>query len=220
MLRLTLVVWLLLGLPSLAAEPPVYGTYRFVEKVLLTPERGTNVKRCRRFVDSPSVALLWGNEHQQEFDDAVASINAALVPTRVSLRTTLPTSADVQIKCFFASGPADYARIRQANWLQTPPRDWVWDMNWDASSRIGKGYVLMNIQGCDPATVRYRTTRALLGALGFYGWCPEVTNSIFSGQRQVLTPIDQQLIAFFYGHVQPDAKDWELRKAVDQFWNK
>jgi hypothetical protein len=218
-----LVAFLSMGFSAfqaLGAAPVVEGSYRFVEDVLLISERGTNVKRCRRFVDSPSVALLWGQQHQTQFDDAVKTINEALAPTKFSLRTMLPASAEVQVKCFYAGGPADYARIRQSYWLQTPPDAWTWDVSWDAYSRLTKGFVLINIQGCDDETIRYRSIRALLGAIGVNGWSSAVRNSIFSGQSKSLTPADRRLINFFYGHVSPNAQAWELRNAFDQFWAK
>jgi hypothetical protein len=215
------VLWLTFGSSALATEPPVYRSYRFIQDVLITAERSTNEKQCRRFTDSPSVALLWGKEHQKEFDEAVTAINEALAPTRFSLRTMLPSSAEVQVKCFFAAGYPDYVHIRERYWLQTPtPHDWTWEMSWDESSRLTKGYVLINVAGCNKDVIRYRATRALLGAIGFNGWSSAEPDSIFSGQRRNITAIDRRLISFFYGHVPPDSGAAELRKAFDQFWSK
>jgi hypothetical protein len=143
-----------------------------------------------------------------------------LLPTKFSLRTMLPDSAEVQVKCFYTAGPADHIKVRQWYWLQTPPHEWTWDVSWDQSSRLTKGFVLINIERCNNETIRYRTTRALLGAIGLNGWSADVEDSIFSGHRLTLTATDQALVRFFYGHVRPHAQAYELRNAFDQFWSK
>jgi hypothetical protein len=178
------------------------------------------MKRCRRFTDSPSVALLTGREHSAEFEEAVRAINEALAATKFSLRIVVPGASDAQIKCFYAADFAQYTSIRQSYWLQTPPDNWTWDFSWDQNSGLTKGFALITIQGLGAETIRYRTIRALLGTIGLNGWSSAVRDSIFSWQRQSLTATDRKLINFFYGHVQPNAQAYELRQAFDRFWKE
>lgn len=222
LMSFVLAIWIGLGTTAGGEEPPLYRRYRFIQDVLLSENRYTSEKECRRFVDSPSVALVWRSEHKKEFDDAVSAINGALTPTGFSLRSMPPDSAEVRIKCFLASDHADYVRIRGWYALKgsTPADDWIWEMSWDPSSRLTKGYVVVNIAGCSNDVIRYRLIRGLLGALGLDGWSSAEHDSIFSGEQQSLTAIDRHLISFFYSHVRPGADAAELRKSFDQFWTK
>ena len=202
------------------ADEKIYGSYRFVEDVLLTKELPSNENLCRRFTDSPAVGLILPHGHQEVFEAAVGEINAALAPTKFSLRSVFPATAKPQIKFFYVNSPSQYIWVKRNYGFESPAGEYAWHLRWDEGSRLTEGFAIVSDAGATDEILRYRTLRCLLGVLGFNGTSPAIKESVFSGRPGRLSGTDRCLIRFFYGYVQPGDPAYKIRNAFDRYWNR
>jgi hypothetical protein len=213
----------LMTCPLHAGESPRTKIKRFVQQVILEPEFGSNRKVAARWTAPPALSVFGATpEEKAVVEEVVRTINPSLKPAIGEIQLLPDSSETATIKVYFAL-LHDFAKIARRNNATYKRGNWgyFW-MFWDDKNAITSTIVLLASDKLAGNQLKHFAFEENTQSLGLAEDSDEFRDSIFysrggdGGDATRPSPLDLQVLAWFYQQIQPG----DNRKAVSEKFDK
>ncbi|MEZ4226500.1 MAG: DUF2927 domain-containing protein [Polyangiaceae bacterium] len=213
------------GQGGAAAAPAREDVRAWVKEVTLGPEFGGSGKVCSRWATSPTLSVMQGDASvRQDLVDLVPILNGLLANSGTQLELVTDQNDAADIKVYYAP-LASFDSIAANNGFPYVQGNWGYFYTfWNGAHEITRGYVMLATDKLSGDTLRHFTFEEVTQVLGLSNDSAYFADSIFyanganGGSATELSALDEQLVTFFYSHVQPGDTEPGLDAAFDAYF--
>ena len=208
-----------------ATGPDIATVKSWAERVTLGPEFGGEGEICARWIRSPTLSVIRTSaEGQVLLGELLPLLSSLIAP--LSIRQIEDGDEDASIEVYFTERQ-DFEGIAEAkNFHYVDGNSGYVHTFWTRRHEIYKAVVLLATDQLRGSHLRHFTFEEVTQSLGVSNDSPLFTDSIFfasgadGGNASTLSPLDRELVRFFYSHVSPGDRQPELDAAFDAYWGK
>lgn len=208
-----------------ATGPDLATVKRWAERVTLGPEFGGEGEICARWTRSPTISVIRTSaEGQALLHELLPLLSSLIAP--LSIRQVEDGDEDASIEVYFTERQSfeDIAATKHFNYVDG--NSGYVHAFWNRSHEIHKAVVLLATDQLRGSHLRHFTFEEVTQSLGVINDSPLFADSIFfasgadGGNATTLSPLDRELVRFFYTHVSPGDRQPQLDAAFDAHWGK
>jgi hypothetical protein len=211
---------LFLPLVASSQQPTKEVLRKFVEDVVIDAKGP--VERWA----SPGAVTVYNETSIPEAEAActkiIESINEALAPVPFHFPLMAPRFADAPFRIVIVERKDFIAGLKKHGVTPLGTRTWGWWKWRNQSNEVIRSLVILSVEQGSLELFTEQAHIAIMGSLGFSGYSQAPVDSVLGPYRdqprQTLTETDRQVLPFFFQHIQPGFKAYEVRRAFDRNW--
>lgn len=208
-----------------AAGPDIATIKRWAQRVTLGPEFGGEGEICARWTQSPTLSVIRTSAEGQALLGELLPVLSSLIAP-LSIRQVEDGDEEANIEVYFTERQSfeDIAATKNFNYVDG--NSGYVHTFWNRGHEIHKAIVLLATDQLHGSHLRHFTFEEVTQSLGVINDSPLFADSIFfasgadGGNATTLSPLDRELVRFFYTHVSPGDRQPELDAAFDAHWAK
>ncbi|MEL6347512.1 MAG: DUF2927 domain-containing protein [Myxococcota bacterium] len=187
---------------------------------------GAGRSRIVRWVTPPQLSVIGGTPRHREMVAQVADELSGLLDTAAGLRIDRvadPAKADMRL--YFAPLDELPAIAEREGFSYIPGNLGLFWVFWDGKGQIDHAIILIAEDRIrDDAMMAHFLLEEMTQSLGLMNDSPLFPQSVFYETHQAigtatrLPPLDQRTVMLLYGHVRPNARACEVRRAYRRHW--
>lgn len=210
---------------KVAGGPDITTVKRWVQRVTLGPEFGGEGEICSRWVHSPTLSVVQTSaEGQVLLGELLPLLNSLIAPLSIEQIENGDETADIEVYFTERAAFEGIAETKSFHYVDGNA-GYVYTF-WNREHEIYKAIVLLATDQLRGSSLRHFTFEEVTQSLGVLNDSPLFSDSIFfssgadGGSAATLSPLDRELVRFFYTHVSPGDRQAELDAAFDAYWGR
>lgn len=210
-----------------AGEPSRSKIKRFVQKVVLGPEFGSDKKVASRWMTPPTVSIFGATPEQKAVVEEVLKTIHPIIKATIGELQLLPDSSPAATMKVYFAPLQDFSRIARENkaTVEKGNLGYFW-MFWDEKNSMTSTGVLLASDKLAGKELRHFAFEEIMQSFGLAEDSDEFPDSVFysrgndGGNATRPSALDLQLIQWFYQNVSPGDDRKTVSAKFDATWPK